>query len=63
MAAGATQTKGTKITTVLGSTKRVFFTIPAGLTGGAYQVWIKSGEAGGFESSNCSTLQVIAAAP
>jgi hypothetical protein len=63
MAAGATQTKGTKITTVLGTTKRVFFTVPAGLAGGTYVVWIKSAEAGGFESSNCSTLKVIAAAP
>ena len=57
MAQDAVKTQGTKIDTVLGSTKRVFFTIPQGLSG-TYKVWLKTTEAGGFESSNCSTLQM-----
>ena len=50
-----------RVQTVLGTTKRAYFTIPAGIAGGAYYVWISGPAGGGYSSYNCSVLNVVAA--
>lgn len=54
-------TTATKVTTVLGTTKKAQFKIPAGLAG-TYYVWLSGPTAGGFASINCSKLVVVGGA-
>lgn len=54
-------TPATAVTTILGSTRKVKFTVPASLTAGTYAVSIAGISVGGedFTSSNCSAMSVI----
>ena len=54
----AATTKATHLQTVVGSTKRARFQIPAGLAPGTYHVWLSGVTGGGFGSNNCSKLVV-----
>jgi hypothetical protein len=51
-------TTANRLTTVLGTTRRAQFLIPAGIAPGTYQVWLSGTTAGGFASNNCSQLIV-----
>ena len=54
-------TPATAVTTIIGSTRRVKFTVPAGLSSATYAVSIAGVSVGGedFTSSNCSNMQVL----
>jgi len=61
MAQGAITTTSTQVQTVLGTTKRAYFKIPAQTPPGNYYVWITGNAAGGYASFNCSAMTVLAA--
>jgi hypothetical protein len=63
MGASPTTTTSTRVQTVLGTTKRAYFTIPAAVAPGNYRVWITGNAAGGYGSYNCSAMKVVAPAP
>lgn len=55
--ANPTTVKATSLITIIGTTKRATFKIPAGLSTAMYQVWV-SGP--GIDTENCSNMQVYA---
>jgi hypothetical protein len=59
MAPQSTSVTATRMQTVLGTTKKATFKIPATLAPGLYQVWLSGPTAGGFASYNCSKLEVL----
>ena len=55
-------TAATSVRTVVGSTARVSFIVPAALATGTYAVWV-TGSSPSFASSSCSTLNVTNTSP
>ena len=55
-------TTSTRVQTVIGTTKRAYFKIPAATAAGNYYVWITGNAAGGYGSYNCSAMKVVAPA-